>query len=54
MDKTAMEDAIRYISLELKDNPDADRVKLIERASQQYDLTPIQTEFLMNKYVLGL
>ncbi len=53
MDKTSMEDAIRYISLELQDNPDADRTKLIEKASQQYDLNPIQTEFLLNKFVFG-
>ena len=53
MDKTLLEDAVRFISLELQDNPDADRVKLIEKASQQFDLNPIQTEFLMNKYVFG-
>ena len=53
MDKTAMEDAIRYISCELKDNPETDKLKLIEKASQQFDLSPMQTEFLINKYVFG-
>ncbi len=51
MEKKSMEEAIRFISLELKDNPDAEKVKLIEKASQQFDLTPMQTEFLLNKYV---
>ncbi len=49
---TSMENAIRFISLELKDNPAADRSRLIEAASQKYDLTPMQTEFLINKYIL--
>jgi hypothetical protein len=49
-DKT-MEDTIRFISSELKENPDIDRTKLIERASQKFDLNPLQTDFLMNKYV---
>jgi hypothetical protein len=53
MDKNSMEEAVRLISIELKDNPGADRVQLIERASQEFDLTPLQTEFLINKYVLN-
>lgn len=53
MGKTALEDAIRLISLELKDNPNADKVALIERVSQQFNLNPLQSEFLMNKYVFG-
>jgi len=53
MEKTALEDAIRLISLELKDNPKADKVALIERVSQQFNLNPLQCEFLMNKYVFG-
>ncbi len=53
MDSKALEDAIRHISLELKDNPNANRSKLIEEASQKYDLSPLQADFLLNKYVLG-
>lgn len=53
MEKTALEDAIRLISLELKDNPNADKVALIEKVSQQFNLNPLQCEFLMNKYVFG-
>ena len=52
MDKS-MEDAIRFISYELLDNPGTDIAKLIEKASQQFDLTPIQTEFLVNKFILN-
>ena len=51
MDNRELEDAIRLISMELKDNPDSNRVELIERASQKFDLNPLQTEFLLNKYV---
>ena len=53
MKNKAMENAIRFISMELKDNPDADKTKLIDEASRNFDLTPMQTEFLLNKYVLG-
>ena len=54
MDTKPMEEAVRYISVELKSNPDADRNILIEKASQQFDLNPLQSEFLLNKFVLGL
>ena len=47
-----MEKAIHFISLELKQNPATDRSKLIEEASQKFDLTPLQSDFLLNKYVL--
>ena len=48
-----MESAIKYIGQELKVNPDADKNKLIEVASQKFDLTPLQGEFLVTKYLLG-
>ncbi len=48
-----MEDAIRFISGELKTNPNASRSKLIEEAGQKFDLDPNQTEFLVNKFVLN-
>lgn len=47
-----IEDAVRHIGTELRDNPDADLVQLIEQASQQFDLNPMQQEFLINKYIL--
>ncbi len=52
MDKS-MEDAVRFIGLELKDHPDTDRTKLIDEVSRKFDLSPLQTEFLINKYVLS-
>jgi hypothetical protein len=52
MDKNSMEEAVRFISTELKGNQDADMVKLIEQAAQQFDLNPLQTEFLINKYIM--
>ncbi len=48
----SIEDAIRFIGTELKDNPGADKSKLIETASQKFDLTPMQTEFLINKFIM--
>ena len=48
----SMEDAIRYIGSELKENPDADRNRLIQEASEKFDLNPLQTEFLVNKYII--
>jgi len=48
----SMEDAIRFISGELKANPKANKAKLIEEACQKYDLEPKQEEFLVNKFVL--
>jgi len=48
-----MEDAVKFIGLELKINPEADKSKLIEEAAQKFDLSPMQTEFLINKYILN-
>ncbi|MBP7584529.1 MAG: hypothetical protein KBA61_10870 [Spirochaetes bacterium] len=48
-----IEDAVRFIGQELRDNPGASVVKLIEEASQKYDLNPMQQEFLTNKYILN-
>ncbi len=50
---SSMENAIRFIAAELKENPGADKNALIDEASRKYDLNPMQTEFLVNKYVLN-
>ncbi|HOP63970.1 MAG TPA: hypothetical protein PK358_04300 [Spirochaetota bacterium] len=47
----SMESALRFIAEELKTNPDADRMKLIEKASREYNLSPMQEEFLTSKYL---
>jgi hypothetical protein len=38
--------AIKWIDEQIQDNPDADRVKLVDEASRRYDLTPLDTDFL--------
>jgi hypothetical protein len=53
MDNKNMEDAMRFIGYELRDNPGADRSKLIEEAAQKFDLSPLQQEFLVNKFILS-
>jgi hypothetical protein len=46
-------EAIRYIGAILKCNEHADKAKLVEEAAQKYDLNPIQTEFVTNKFLLS-
>jgi hypothetical protein len=48
-----MEDAIRFISAELKANAGYNKSKLIEEACQKFDLEPNQGEFLVKKFVLN-
>lgn len=47
-----MEDAYRFIDAELKANPKVDLANVIDEASQKFDLNPMQTEFLTNKFIL--
>jgi len=47
----SIKNAIKFISAELKSDPQADRAKLIETASQKFDLTPLQADFLLNQYL---
>ena len=53
MSDQSLENAVRFISDTLKNNPSADRLALIEEAGRKFDLSPIQTENLVNKYVMG-
>lgn len=39
--------AARWIEDRLRDDPRADRVKLIEGASKEFDLSPADEEFLL-------
>ena len=48
-----MKNAVKYMSEQLRDNPDIDRNTLIDEVSRKFDLNPMQTEFLINKFVLG-
>ncbi len=50
---TSLQDAVKYISEQLQNEPDVDLSSLIDIVSKKYDLNPMQTEFLVNKYILG-
>lgn len=50
----SMTNAIKYISEQLKDDPEYNKNNLVDEVSRKYDLSPLQTEFLINKYVMGL
>ena len=38
--------AVKWIDDRLVDDPQADRVKLIDEASRRFDLSPLDTDFL--------
>lgn len=48
-----MEDAIRTIGETLLADPSADISQLIENTSRKFDLSPLQAEFLVQKYLLS-
>ncbi len=45
-----LRDAMKWINGELQDNQEANVNLLIDRASQQFNLTPLQTDFLYREY----
>ena len=47
----SIRDAVKFISDELRDNPTADRLKLIDEASKRFDLNPLQEEFLTSRFL---
>ncbi len=49
----AIREALRFVGVELRENPSADRLKLIDEAAQKFDLNPMQTEFLTDKISSG-
>jgi len=38
--------AIKWIDEQLRDNPGADRTRLVDDASRRFDLTPLDADFL--------
>jgi hypothetical protein len=38
--------AVKWIDDQLHDNPNADRVRLVDDASQRFDLSPLDQDFL--------
>ncbi len=49
----SIRNAIRFIGQELKDKPELNRAKLLEDAAQRFDLSPLQSEFLVNKFLIN-
>lgn len=39
--------AVHWIDEQLRDNPKADRTRLIDEAGRRFDLTPLDSEFLL-------
>jgi hypothetical protein len=39
--------AVKWIDEQLRDTPGADRTKLIDEAGRRFDLTPLDSEFLL-------
>jgi hypothetical protein len=39
--------AVKWIDEQLRDNPKADRTRLIDEAGRRFDLTPLDSEFLI-------
>lgn len=46
----ALKDALQWINGELQDNPGAKVSVLIDQASRQFNLTPLQSDFLYREY----
>jgi hypothetical protein len=38
--------AVKWIDDQLADNPNADRVKLVDEAARRFDLSPLDADFL--------
>lgn len=41
--------AVKWIDEQLHDNPQADRTKLIDEAGRRFDLTPLDSDFLVRQ-----
>lgn len=39
--------AIKWIDDQLRDNPGAERMKLVDEAGRRFDLTPLDSDFLL-------
>ncbi len=39
--------AVKWLDDQLHDRPDADRVRLVDEASRRFDLSPLDTDFLL-------
>jgi len=39
--------AIKWLDDQIRDKPDADRMKLVDEAGRRFDLTPLDSDFLI-------
>jgi hypothetical protein len=46
----ALRRAVRYVSDQLQENADRPLLSLVDEASQRFDLTPKQSEYLLRFY----
>ena len=44
--ESSIKQAIKWIDEQLRENPKADRTKLVDEASRRFDLTPLDADFL--------
>ena len=42
--------AIKWIDAQFRDNPGADRVKLLDEAARRFDLSPLEEDFLLRHF----
>jgi len=45
--ESPVKQAVAWIDEQLREHPETDRVRLIEEASQRFDLSPLQADFLV-------
>ena len=45
--ESPIKQAIAWLDEQLRERPAADRVKLVEQASQRFDLSPLDADFLV-------
>ena len=45
--ETPIKQAVRWIDDRLHDEPGADRLRLVDEAARRFDLSPVDTDFLV-------
>ncbi len=45
-----LKQAVKWIDAQLQDHPSADRLKLVDEASRRFDLTPLDSDFLIRHF----
>jgi hypothetical protein len=45
--EAAIKQAVQWIDEQLDDRPDADRARLIDEAGRRFDLSPLESDFLV-------